>query len=294
MVLVSISCITYNHAPYIKECLDGFLNQKCEFNYEILIHDDSSTDGTKEIIENYHKKFPNVIKPILQKENQWSKGVRGINIQFNFPRAKGKYIALCEGDDYWTDPYKLQKQVDFLEKNEDCNLVYHRVNIKDQEKNVIYPELLNTKKEVIKKNLSELALYGNFMHTPSVLFRNNLDFKQEYFKGNVGDYILWFMNGVKGNFGYLPDIMAVYRLSKNSTWGKKDFYFRANNWLHVIKTVKKISPSIDISNNLNKQAYNLVFSEDFEGVTIKQKLRLYLKLLKLEPRYIKKIICKYL
>lgn len=124
-ILVSISILTFNHSSYIKECLDGILMQKTSFKFEILIHDDASTDGTEQIIKNYCKKYPDIIKPLYEKENQWVKGKRG-SVVFNFPRAKGKYIALCEGDDYWTDPYKLQKQVDFLEKNEDFGSCFHQ------------------------------------------------------------------------------------------------------------------------------------------------------------------------
>lgn len=121
--LVSISCTTYNHAHYIRRCFDGFLTQQCDFSFEVLVHDDASTDGTQEIIREYHHMYPELFKPIYQKENQYSKGVRGIMIRYNFPHAQGKYIALCEGDDYWTDPLKLQKQVDFLEGNTEYSLV---------------------------------------------------------------------------------------------------------------------------------------------------------------------------
>src|SRR5690606_15609661 len=110
MVRVSICCITYNHEPFIRQCLDGFLMQQGDFEYEILIHDDASTDGTTKIIQEYELKYPEIIKPIIQTQNQYSQGVRGINFIYNFPRAKGEYIAMCEGDDYWTDPLKLQKQ----------------------------------------------------------------------------------------------------------------------------------------------------------------------------------------
>jgi glycosyltransferase involved in cell wall biosynthesis len=112
--LVSVSCATYNHENYIRDSLEGFLIQKTTFPIEILIHDDASTDGTADIIKEYEKKHPDLIFPIYQKENQYSKGLT-ISSTFNWPRARGKYIALCEGDDYWTDPYKLQKQVEFLE-----------------------------------------------------------------------------------------------------------------------------------------------------------------------------------
>ena len=108
--LVSITCLTYNHAPYLRQCLDGFVMQKTSFPIEILIYDDASEDGTQDIIREYERKYPDLIKPIYQTENQYSKGVK-VEFVYNYPRAKGKYIAFCEGDDYWTDPNKLQKQI---------------------------------------------------------------------------------------------------------------------------------------------------------------------------------------
>jgi glycosyltransferase involved in cell wall biosynthesis len=129
--LVSISCLTYNHAPFLRECFDSFLAQKTNFDIEVLVHDDASTDGTQEIIQEYTSRFPAIFKPIIQKENQYSQGVRGIAVRFNFTRSKGKYIATCEGDDYWTDPLKLQKQVDFLEANPNysmCCTNYSEIN----------------------------------------------------------------------------------------------------------------------------------------------------------------------
>ena len=114
--LVSISCITYNHKQYIRDAIEGFLMQITNFPVEILIHDDASTDGTAEIIREYEKQYPWLIKPVYQTENQYSKH-NGIISKIQYVRALGKYIAFCEGDDYWTDPYKLQKMVDFLESN---------------------------------------------------------------------------------------------------------------------------------------------------------------------------------
>lgn len=120
--LVSISCITYNHAPYIRQCLEGFIMQKTNFAYEILIHDDASTDSTSDIIREYENKYPDIIKPIYETENQYQKGVPIGSAVWNVPRAQGKYIALCEGDDYWTDPNKLQKQVDYMEQHSEIDL----------------------------------------------------------------------------------------------------------------------------------------------------------------------------
>lgn len=133
--LVSICSITYNHAPYIRQCLDGFLMQKTNFPFEIIINDDCSTDGTTEIIKEYAAKYPELIKPIFHDENQYQKGARGILVNYVFPKVQGKYLALCEGDDYWIDSLKLQKQVDFLEENPDYGLVhtyFHYVDVNDK------------------------------------------------------------------------------------------------------------------------------------------------------------------
>ena len=123
--LVSISCITFNHASFLRQCLDSFLMQKTNFEFEIVINDDCSTDGTIEILNEYKNKYPKKINLQIQKENQWSQGVRGITARFNLPRCTGKYVALCEGDDYWTDENKLQKQVDILENDDTIVLVGH-------------------------------------------------------------------------------------------------------------------------------------------------------------------------
>ena len=127
--LVSISCITYNHEPYIVQALNGFLMQKTSFPFEVLVHDDASTDRTADIIREYEKKFPKIIKPIYQKENQYSKGFTAVTATWNFPRAQGKYIALCEGDDYWIDENKLQIQVDFLERNPEYTMCFHNAEV---------------------------------------------------------------------------------------------------------------------------------------------------------------------
>lgn len=126
--LVSICCITYNHAPFIRQCLEGFLMQK-GVDYEILIHDDCSTDGTTEIVKEYAAKYPDLIFPLYETENQFCKPGRESMDFYNYRRARGKYIAYCEGDDYWTDPYKLQKQVDFMEANPEYSLCYHGADV---------------------------------------------------------------------------------------------------------------------------------------------------------------------
>jgi glycosyltransferase involved in cell wall biosynthesis len=124
-VMVSIRCITYNHEPYIRQTLEGFVMQKTNFRFEAIVHDDASTDGTAAIIREYAEKYPDIIIPIYETENQYSKRDGSLGRIMN-AAVRGQYIAYCEGDDYWTDPYKLQKQVDFLEAHPEYSFCFHQ------------------------------------------------------------------------------------------------------------------------------------------------------------------------
>lgn len=210
-VLVSICCITYNHAPYIRQCLDGFIMQKTNFEFEILIHDDASTDGTADIIREYEAKYPNILKPIYQTENQYSKG-KNISATYNWPRAVGKYIAQCEGDDYWTDPLKLQKQVDFMEANPEYSMCFHKVNTMIQETGEIKNEFI-VRDMPGKSTILDLA-EGNYIHTPSVLYRRYSGVQEQCQKMMPclpGDYVMWMLLAEKGDIYKFNEPMAVYR-----------------------------------------------------------------------------------
>lgn len=122
-IMVSIRCTAYNHEKYIRDALEGFVMQKTNFRFEAIVHDDASTDGTAAIIREYAEKYPDIIKPIYETENQYSKHDGSLTKIMN-EACKGKYIALCEGDDYWIEPYKLQKQVDFLESSPDYSMCW--------------------------------------------------------------------------------------------------------------------------------------------------------------------------
>ena len=219
-VMVSICCITYNHAPFIRQCLDGFLMQKTNFAIEVLIHDDASTDGTEEIIREYEAKYPDIIKPLYEKENQWVKGRRGSAV-FNFPRARGKYIALCEGDDYWTDPLKLQKQVEFLEENTDCSLCFHASkSIRNNDPGDFILKRPKTIPQTNKFEMKDAILGGGgFMATNSMLFhREYIQDRPEWMdKTPVGDVPLMLLLASKGKIGYIDDVMSVYRVMSSST-----------------------------------------------------------------------------
>lgn len=214
--LVSISCITFNHVLYIKECLDGFLMQKTDFCFEIVIHDDASTDGTADIIREYEKKYPSIIKPIYQRENQYVKGVRP-TWEFNAPRWKGKYIALCEGDDYWTDPLKLQKQVDFLEKNESFGGCFHiteRLNVSLKLKSLINVPLNTISTHDLIRHKG-----GGIFDTCSLLFKRKiLDRSAAWFDFMPFDQTLYLLISLNGPIGKINSVMAVYRTNQPNSW----------------------------------------------------------------------------
>ena len=237
-IIVSVSCITYNHAPYIRACLDGFLMQKTSFVFEILIHDDCSTDGTREIIEEYSKKYPDIIFPIFQTENQYSKGVRGMMARFNFPRCRGKYIALCEGDDYWSDPYKLQRQVDFLEANTDFSICFHNMKILN-ESNPSALEFTNSKDQESVSSILDLASKGNFMFTASVVFKKPKDgFPNWLTDLPIGDYAIHLFNAQFGKIKFLDQVMGAYRIHAGGVWGsfsKEKLYDR---WIPMLEQLQ--------------------------------------------------------
>lgn len=217
--LVSICCLVYNHEPYLRECFDGFLAQKTNFDFEVLIHDDASTDGTVDIIREYESKYPDIIKPIYQTENQYSKGVK-VSATFNFPRAKGKYIAMCEGDDYWTDPLKLQKQVDFLESHQDYVMCSHHFITYNQSTK----ELGNDWNAHIDKDLSFDLNYfiqpSTWITQPlTLLFRKEcLDLNKYLLYKDAKDitFIYHLLTSGKGMF--LKDNMGIYRIHSGGVW----------------------------------------------------------------------------
>ena len=242
--IVSISCITYNHAPYLRECLESFLMQKTAFSFEVMIHDDCSTDGTQDIIKEYAEKYPNIFFPLIQKENQYSKGVRGMMARFNFPRCRGKYLALCEGDDYWTDPYKLQKQVDFLEANKEftgCGtnsmLIYQNRNDKKS-----HPFKFKIEKDVLEIN--DLIKVRPF-HTATFVFRK-IEIPTAYFNSILsGDRLMFLLVANHGKVKVLEDITTVYRKNEGglsmmvtSKQMKQD--------LSIPKIMARISKKLDV------------------------------------------------
>ena len=254
-IMVSINCITYNHEKYIKEALDGFLMQKTNFKYEILIHDDASTDNTANIIKKYEKKYPKIIKPIYQNENQRSKGIK-INFEFNYKRSKGKYIALCEGDDYWTDPYKLQKQVDFLETHKEFSMCFHDVEKIDENGNILncklWPNNTRTKEMITLKDI----LKGNYLATASIVFRNNLINYDDYenLSRNLffGDWVFQVLIAKKGPIYFLKQKMGVYRITNKGVTKSTSILKILEDILEFYKRLERYFDDEKITNDLKK------------------------------------------
>lgn len=216
--LVSICSITYNHAPYIRQCLDGFLMQKTNFKYEIIIHDDASTDGTAEIIKEYAEKYPNLIIPIYQTENQYSKGLRGFYARFVFPKAKGKYIALCDGDDYWVDSLKLQKQVDFLESNKSHVMCSHNFLVYNDDSRT-YNKFYEVDSE-IQYDLEFYLSRKLWVSQPlTVMFRKSALDIEKYLKYEKSkDLTLFYCLLKEGKGILLNDNMGIYRIHEGGIW----------------------------------------------------------------------------
>ena len=214
--LVSICCISYNHEKFIRDCIEGFLMQETNFAVEILIFDDASTDDTQKIIKEYAARNVNIIT-FLQTENQWQYKKYGL-IDWLFPSAKGKYIALCEGDDYWTDPLKLQKQVDFLEINPDYAFSMGIVNTLIEKNG----EIIRSKEHVnpSKSEVYQLKDYikAPFSQTSSFMFRNKvINFPTWTNKIHAGDQLLVILNtGVSGKIKYHNEVFSIYRLNSKS------------------------------------------------------------------------------
>ena len=258
-IIVSISCITYNHAKYIRQCLDGMLMQKTDFRYEILIHDDASRDGTDDIIREYETKYPDIIKPIYETENQYSKGIR-ISATYNYPRAKGKYIALCEGDDYWTDPCKLQKQVDFLDNHLDFSMCFTGAKVKCEVNNItsnLYEDLKTQEywgDDIISKWI---------VPTCSVVFKKDI---LQYIPNNtrfcVGDNVCFLTCAKHGRVFCISEPTSVYRRQSDGWVSTHKDSESLLEWLEHYKALLEYFPEYknSIKHQISKSYAMLFFN----------------------------------
>ena len=216
---VSVCCLTYNHYKYIQFAIEGFLMQKTNFSFEIIIHDDASDDGTTNILKDYQKEYPELITCIFQQNNLYSKGLNPL-AYYVLPICKGNYIALCEGDDYWTDPYKLQKQVDILEAHPEFSMCFTGRNVVDKNNKFIRQE-----KYTRKIHQTKDVVEGFIPSTQTVLFRNYKDlkfFRQRNSNHPSGDRLITYYCSLMGDIYYLDEITACYRESGEGVWSSFD------------------------------------------------------------------------
>ncbi len=236
-IMVSICCITYNQHDYIAKAIESFLEQKTNFKYEIIIHDDASTDGTTDIIREYEKKYPNLIKPIYQSENQYSKGKKVTMIAMK--KARGKYIAICEGDDYWIDENKLQLQVKYMEKHPKCSLTFHNAYTLDINTGEKYKMMKKTRryyKYLGNYDMSDMAKL-DFIPTASLMFRKQDIYKipSFYERCIVGDLPLRLILTSFGYCHYIDRIMSMY---VRGTGGSATDRFHRDRKLDVSNAIK--------------------------------------------------------
>lgn len=246
--LVSVCCIVYNHEKYLHDCLDGILMQNTSFDYDIIIHDDASTDSSAVIIREYCAKYPNLIKPILQPENQYSQGKRILPILFK--QVDGVYIALCEGDDYWTDPYKLQKEVDVLEKDKTLIGVFTNSMTVDKQGNVleercekIYPG--NKQGRYTLHDFFQSApsyptatVVFRYIHGPEICAKMNHTYSKY-----LGDWTLWAILHSYGDFYYLDEVTSAYRINPTSLTHTVDRVGRAKASFSICKSLSEVLPA---------------------------------------------------
>lgn len=230
-ITVSVICLVFNHAPYLRDALEGFVGQQTSFRYEVIVHDDASTDGSADIIREYAQKYPDIIVPILQTENQFSQGI-DINRVHVLPLIRGKYIAFCEGDDYWCEPHKLQQQVDFLEAHTDYSACVHNTNKLNMMTSKT--ELVNKSKrayDITLPDVLERFTRGGMLQTSSLMCRYSMSLESAcdnpplyceiLYRIGVGDFTRVIYCALHGKIRYLPEVMSVYRVMVPGSYSSK-------------------------------------------------------------------------
>lgn len=259
--LVSIICLTYNHEAYIKDALEGFVMQKTNFAFEIIVHDDASTDNTASIVKSYELKYPKLFANIYQTENQYSKGNGDVG-RIVFGAARGKYIAMCEGDDYWIDPLKLKKQTDFLETNEEYGLVHTDYDRYYTVSGVWWRNRLHStykdNLKVLSGELSEALLtHKTMIWTGTVCFRKEFVMMKGYSEivsqnFYAGDLPLWNWIALHSKIKYIDDSTAVRNvLARSATQGVNH---KTRLWMYKsdLLTVKYFVDTFNLSPEILK------------------------------------------
>ena len=219
-IKVSICCLVYNHEPYLRKTLEGFVSQKTNFDFEVLIHDDASTDESANIIREYCEKYPSIFRPVYQAENQHSKKVP-ISKTFLYPMVRGKYVALCEGDDYWCDSSKLQLQYDYMETHPQCSMCTHDTAYIDFNGDYLGHCVNGSRANhnysasaVIKADGAGLFQTSSFFAKRHII----VDLPTTYYITGIGDLPIAIYAGVSGYVHYIGRVMSCYRTGHAGSW----------------------------------------------------------------------------
>ncbi|RDU71355.1 glycosyl transferase family 2 [Helicobacter aurati] len=265
--LCSFLCITYNHVEFIEQCLIGFLEQETTFPFEIIIHDDCSTDGTQRIIQEYQAKYPKIIKALYEEENQYSKGSKGKPFWALMHKMAGKYIALCEGDDYWNDPKKIQTQVAFLESHSEFVGCYHRCHTLDS--SGVQEDNGSNHRDTTAAMLQFLQ---TTISTRTVCYRNVIDYLEPnllFYSSKItnGDTFLWTLLGQHGDMKYIDSIEpAYYRLHSGGVWSplsaKSRFQIHAKSFYYMSEYYSQANNPFAASFFLQLSLQNLCAASD--------------------------------
>lgn len=254
---VTVAMLTYNHEKYISQAIESVLMQETSFDVQLVIAEDCSTDSTRFIVLNYQKKYPDRIIVILQEKNVGAQ-VNNLNL---FENLNGKYIAALEGDDFWTDPHKLQKQVDFLENHSDYAFCFSNIVHVDEKGQQLNEKWPNRHEEFT----ISFRLLGEeyYVPTPTLIFRNNLIdalfFNEFLSKAELGDYMIISRLLLEGKGYYTPEVFAAYRHHNGGVFSKKDLQKKVNAGLstrevfaiYLLKKVKLLSLFILKKNTRN-------------------------------------------
>jgi len=275
-IKVSIICNVYNHEKYLRDALNGFVMQETDFPFEVLVHDDASTDSSADIIREYEAKYPEIIKPIYQTVNQYSQKINISHI-FQQPRAQGKYIAFCEGDDYWTDPKKLQKQCDFLDAHPDYSMCVssttwlNMLTGRTERRHIVEQDMdIPVEDIILEKN-------GRIFQLGSVVLRKDVWVQRPAWRSAfpIGDLALAIQAGLNGKVHMLADVMTVYRWYTDGSWTARmdTDEHRAAVSLRMIEGLTLLNEATDhrydavISQRLKRHKYiHAVMSHDLQAI----------------------------
>lgn len=268
---VTVCCVTYNHEKFISSALEGIFKQKTRFPFEVIVRDDCSTDETPRLILEYERQYPNLLRPILEPENTFSKGIRPVPEAIK--RANGEYIAFCDGDDFWRDEEKLQKQVEFLDQNQEFSICYGNAILVNSEEEKIADALFVNPKDYSK---ADLICGEAYIHFSAALIRNAIDLCPEEFKRiPAGDTSFWHLLGFIGKAKYLEEIeFGAYRVHDGGIWSGISLFEKTRNFIEtralLLKNVADNPEYVErikrsISTFAGRSMYKSILNRDFQG-----------------------------